>query len=278
MTARPCPPRDTAGARLRTSLDPEADAGSGRRRSARTADPDEARVRSMKRLCGADRQGSAPVPPREAAADARDRELPSVTASSPAAASALIRMPQRPASRRSSGRSGVSCSRRSSRRCAEASFAGDRSYIQRLAEQVARGEEIDRTGVDTNEAMAVELGFDGLGHSRPADPRHLRRIAARAGREPGLAPAAARGVRAGNGGGAVPPPGAPARPPARFAAPGGGSAGDARCAGRAGARPLRRITTTPAPAAELIDVFENVTELCPERWPIRMAVIVSAWD
>ena len=45
----------------------------------------------------------------------------------------------------------------------EARFSGDRAYIQRLAEQVARGEEIDRTGVDTNESMSVALEFPGRG-------------------------------------------------------------------------------------------------------------------
>ena len=28
----------------------------------------------------------------------------------------------------------------------------------------------------------------------------------------------------------------------------------------------------------MIDVFENVTELCSGRWPLRLVVIVSAWD
>ena len=32
----------------------------------------------------------------------------------------------------------------------ETNFSGDRSYVQKLADQVARGEEIDRTDVDAD--------------------------------------------------------------------------------------------------------------------------------
>ena len=39
----------------------------------------------------------------------------------------------------------------------EINFSGDRSYIQKLADQVARGEEIDRTAMDASEEMQVVL-------------------------------------------------------------------------------------------------------------------------
>ena len=45
----------------------------------------------------------------------------------------------------------------------EASFSGDRSYVQRLADQVARGEEPDRTALDADEELAVEVYFEPEG-------------------------------------------------------------------------------------------------------------------
>jgi hypothetical protein len=156
----------------------------------------------------------------------------------------------------------------------EASFSGDRSYIQRLAEQVARGEEIDRTGVDTNEAMSVELEFESLGSADVLIPdtsgeslrvlveQHLWHPRLRAACEEATAialcvhPARLR----------VP------QPISLLAGLGGED-------GAAAPEPVAfDVHEHAATAAELIDVFENVTELCRERWPIRLAVIVSAWD
>jgi hypothetical protein len=157
----------------------------------------------------------------------------------------------------------------------EAGFSGDRSYIQRLAEQVARGEEIDRTGVDTNEAMAVELSFESLGRADVLIPdtsgeslrvlveQHLWHPRLRAACE--QATAIALFVH-----------------PARLRAPqpisllAGFESGDAP--GPAAEPVAFDVHEHAATAAELIDVFENVTELCRERWPIRLVVIVSAWD
>jgi hypothetical protein len=157
----------------------------------------------------------------------------------------------------------------------EASFSGDRSYIQRLAEQVARGEEIDRTGVDTNEAMAVELAFGSLGSADVLIPdtsgeslrvlveQHLWHPRLRAACED--ATAIALFVH-----------------PARLRAPQpmsllAGFDGE-QAADPAPEAVAFDVHEHAATAAELIDVFENVTELCRERWPIRLAVIVSAWD
>jgi len=157
----------------------------------------------------------------------------------------------------------------------EASFAGDRSYIQRLAEQVARGQEIDRTGVDTNEAMEVELEFNGLGRANVLIPdtsgESLRVLVeshvwhSRLREACSQATAVALFVH-----------------PARLRVPQRGSLLEV-----AGAQPADRYGEPRIPfdvhdhastAAELIDVFENVTEVCRESWPIRVAVIVSAWD
>ena len=156
----------------------------------------------------------------------------------------------------------------------EASFAGDRSYIQRLAEQVARGQELDRTGVDTNEAMSVVLDFEGLGSADVMIPdtsgESLRVLVESQLWHPRLLDACAQAT-------AIVLFVHPARlrvpQPVSLLAVAGAASAD--------------LEQEPAPfdvhehastAAELIDVFENLTELCRERWPIRLAVIVSAWD
>jgi hypothetical protein len=157
----------------------------------------------------------------------------------------------------------------------EASFAGDRSYIQRLAEQVARGQEIDRTGVDTNEAMAVELDFDGLGSANVLIPdtsgESLRVLVESQVWHPRLHDACAQASAV-----------ALFVHPARLRVPQPASLLEVA---QAADTDVQEEAVVPfdvhdhaATAAELIDVFENVTELCRERWPIRMAVIVSAWD
>ena len=158
----------------------------------------------------------------------------------------------------------------------EASFNGDRSYIQRLAEQVARGEEIDRTGVDTNEGMAVELLFESLGSADVLIPdtsgeslrvlveQHLWHPRLRAACEE--ATAIALFVH-----------------PARLRVPQpisllAGLDGVEEAAADAPEAVAFDVHDHAATAAELIDVFENVTELCRGRWPIRIVVIISAWD
>lgn len=157
---------------------------------------------------------------------------------------------------------------------AEASFSGDRSYIQRLAEQVARGEEIDRTGVDTNEAMAVELAFESLGGADVLIPdtsgESLRVLVEQRIWHPRLRAACEEATAI-----------ALFVHPARLRVPQpisllAGFGGDDTAAA---AEPVAfDVHEHAATAAELIDVFENVSELCRERWPIRLAVIVSAWD
>jgi len=157
----------------------------------------------------------------------------------------------------------------------EASFIGDRSYIQSLAEQVARGEELHRTGVDADEEMAVELEFTGLGRAAVRIPdtsgESLRVLVESQLWHPRLRGACANAtavmlfvhpahIR-------VPQPSSlltVVEPSANSAANGTAVPFD--------------VHDHACTAAELIDVFENVTELCRLRWPIRVAVIVSAWD
>ena len=42
----------------------------------------------------------------------------------------------------------------------EVSFSGDRAYVQTLADQVARAEEVARTAIDASDQLAVSLRFD----------------------------------------------------------------------------------------------------------------------
>ena len=161
----------------------------------------------------------------------------------------------------------------------ETNFSGDRSYVQKLADRVARGEEIDRTDVDADEEMRVELAFDGELTADLLIPdtsgESLRVLVERRIWYPRLLaacedataillfvhpdrvrmpqPISALATATGE----TPEP-APHQPPeaaAQF--------------------DLHQHGCT---AAELIDVFENVSELCHDRWPIRFGVVVSAWD
>jgi hypothetical protein len=162
---------------------------------------------------------------------------------------------------------------------AELDFAGDRSYVQRLADHVARGEEIPRTDVDTSEQTHIRLGFDGGGAADLLIPDtsgeslrllveghiwHPRLLEVCEGASAVLLFVHPDRVR-------VPEPvAAPAG-----AGPGAMAWGDEPTDPVESAVELRDEMCT---AAELIDVFENVAELCRERWPIRLGIVVSAWD
>ena len=141
---------------------------------------------------------------------------------------------------------------------------------------MARGLEIDRTGVDTNEAMSVELAFAGFGQADVAIPdtsgESLRVLVESRVWHPRLrdaineATAIALFVH-----------------PARVRVPQPVSLlsvvePDGDDEPQPDGMESFAIHDHAATAAELIDVFENVTELCRERWPIRIALIISAWD
>ena len=166
------------------------------------------------------------------------------------------------------------------RSVSEASFNGDRSYIQKLAEQVARGEEIDRTGVDANEEMAVELAFDPEGTAELLIPdtsgESLRVLVERHAWHPRLRSACEDATAI-----------LIFVHPERLRLP-----QPVSVLARASAESAEPAANEPADdgpvpfdahehgctAAELIDVFENVAELCHDRWPIRVGIVVSAWD
>jgi hypothetical protein len=161
----------------------------------------------------------------------------------------------------------------------ETNFSGDRSYVQKLADQVARGEEIDRTDVDADEEMRVELAFGGELTADLLIPdtsgESLRVLVERRMWYPRLlaacedATAILLFVH-----------------PDRVRMPQPISV----LAETTGEAPERAMKPPPedavqfdlhehgCTAAELIDVFENVSELCNDRWPIRFGVVVSAWD
>jgi hypothetical protein len=191
----------------------------------------------------------------------------------------------------------------------ETRFGGDRSYVQRLAEQVARGEELDRTALDADEGLSVALRFGELGVAELVVPdlsgEALRVLVERRIWYPRLLDACSEATAilvfvhpdrlrlpvriaagggfgaAGSGGVAVAGGGGVAE-----AGDGGGAAagdGGVAVAGESvsfhpddpiGFRADDHVCT----AAELIDAFENLAELWNGRRPVRVGIVVSAWD
>jgi hypothetical protein len=167
----------------------------------------------------------------------------------------------------------------------ETDFSGDRSYVQRLADQVARGEELDRTALDADEELAVEVSFDpeGIAELRIPDTsgESLRILAERRIWYPRLLAACTDATailffvhpeRL--------------RLPQRIAVAVAGTGEETEAAERApgdiefhppdGVR--FQAHEHECTAAELIDVFENLAALWRERPPVRIGVVVSAWD
>jgi Double-GTPase 1 len=159
----------------------------------------------------------------------------------------------------------------------ETNFSGDRSYVQKLAEQVARGEEIDRTAVDADESLAVTLAFDPHGEAELVIPdtsgESLRLLVERRVWHPRLIAACREAsafllfVHPEH-----------LRMPTPLSLLGAVAAGEDQHT-----EAVPDLVAFDAPrdactAAELIDVIENLTERVHGRWPIRIAVVVSAWD
>jgi Double-GTPase 1 len=154
----------------------------------------------------------------------------------------------------------------------EADFRGDRTYVQRLAEHVSRAEEIARTAMDAEDSMVVTLRFASAGTAELVIPdtsgEALRLLVEERAWYPRLRelleectaimlfvhPERLR----------VP------QPLAVLAAPAGGAAESEGMP----FEPREHAST----AAELIEIFENVADVCRDRWPIRVALVVSAWD
>jgi hypothetical protein len=212
----------------------------------------------------------------------------------------------------------------------ETRFGGDRSYVQRLAEQVARGEELDRTALDADEELSVALRFDEGGvaelvvpdtsgealrvlverriwYPRLLDacaeatailvfvhPDRLRlpvRLAASAGvvaggglAEAGGGVALVSGGMADGGvvqadGGVVQADGGVVQADGGVVQAGGGVAGGPETVDFHPDDPVAfRAHDHVCTAAELIDAFENLAELWSRRPPVRVGIVVSAWD
>jgi hypothetical protein len=154
----------------------------------------------------------------------------------------------------------------------EVDFQGDRSHINMLADQVSAGIEIERTEVDTTEGFQLEVGFAG-DHSARLDIPDLsgeatRELVEKRVWRKSLADTVQRAY-------AVMlfvHPDTLALPiPANFGvddAPEGDEVTDE----------LEFTVEDACTAAKLIELLENVIDLRPDLWPIRIAVIISAWD
>jgi hypothetical protein len=177
----------------------------------------------------------------------------------------------------------------------EARFSGDRSYIQRLAEQVARGEELERTPLDAEESLAVALEFESDGLVDLVIPdtsgESVRILLERRIWPEGLLAACENATAI-----LVFIHPQRIRLPSRVAVsrraadrgsehlgvdPDDGGALDSGVERDAVAdRPdvAFQYRHDAATAAELVDLFENLSDFFRGRWPIRVGVIVSAWD
>jgi hypothetical protein len=168
----------------------------------------------------------------------------------------------------------------------EASFSGDRSYVQRLADQVARGEEPDRTALDADEELAVEVYFEPEGLADLLIPdtsgESLRVLAERRIWYPRLLAACTDATAI-----LVFIHPERLRVPQRIVV---AAAGEQTAPGEQGESAPEDVEFHPGDAvrfqaqehactaAELIDVFENLAECWSDRRPIRVGVVISAWD
>jgi hypothetical protein len=159
----------------------------------------------------------------------------------------------------------------------EASFSGDRAYVQRLADQVARAQEVERTTLETSGQLAVTLDFEANGTADLLVPdtsgESLRLLF-----EQRVWYAPLRGICEEATGILLFVHPERIRVPQPVAVLGGA----AQAANGDGANATATIPFDPrehaSSAAELISVFENVADVGRALWPIRMAVVVSAWD
>lgn len=155
----------------------------------------------------------------------------------------------------------------------EVDFTGDRSRINLLADMVSGGIEIERTEVDSDEGFQLEVGFLGEHTARLDIPdlsgeatREL--VEERVWRE-SLADTVQRAealmlfVHPDK----IDPP-----VPANFTGTDEDEEDDEPEA------ELDFPVEDACTAAKLIELLENVVELRSSSWPIRIAVIVSAWD
>lgn len=155
----------------------------------------------------------------------------------------------------------------------EVDFMGDRSRINMLADNVSDGIEIDRTEVDTEEGFEVEVGFAGCDSARLDIPdlsgEATRELVEQRVWRKSLADTLGRAdvlmlfVHPDK----IEPP-----VPANFADADEAAHDDEEV------EELEFPVKDACTAAKLVELLENVIELRADLWPIRIAVIVSAWD
>ena len=155
----------------------------------------------------------------------------------------------------------------------ELDFTGDRSRVNMLADNVSNGVEIERTEVDTEEGFELEVGFAG-DHSARLDIPDLSGEASRElveGRvwRKSLADTLQRADALML---FVHPDRIELPIPANFTGDDESEPEDDE------ANELEFPVKDSCTAAKLVELLENVIELRSDLWPIRIAVIVSAWD
>lgn len=155
----------------------------------------------------------------------------------------------------------------------EVDFQGDRSHINMLADQVSAGIEIERTEVDTTEGFQLEVGFAG-DHSARLDIPDLSGEATRELVEKRVwRKSLAETVQRADAVMLFVHPDTLALPiPANFIGADDAPEGDEVT------EELEFLVEDACTAAKLIELLENVVDLRPDLWPIRIVVIISAWD
>jgi hypothetical protein len=154
----------------------------------------------------------------------------------------------------------------------EEDVTGDRSYIDSLAQQVANGDEIQRTNVETDQGMALSIGFGNLGVARLTIP-DLSGEAVRELVEDRLCRKALAATLWQSEAVVlfVNPDHIDFPTPTNMAFPVPGQ--------NASDSPLPEFAPENAcTAAKLVELLENVVELRWKAWPIPIVVVVSAWD
>jgi len=170
------------------------------------------------------------------------------------------------------------------------SLVGDRAYLQFLGEQVAAAEEVRRTDVDADDGMQLTVGFPELGEVILDVPdlsgETLRLLVEDRTWHPHLLAVIERAdalllfvhpaqmklpIRIDF----------TAEILANFVAQNAPMAEAAQSVDTDGAEqttPPRFSSRMACTAAKLVDAIENVLALKRSAWPVRLAIVVSAWD
>jgi hypothetical protein len=157
----------------------------------------------------------------------------------------------------------------------EIDFAGDRSRINMLADRVSNGIEIERTEVDTEEGFELEVSFEGGWNARLDIPDLAGEASRELVEERVWRLSLARTLERADGIMLfVHPDKIDAPVPANFT-----GADDDDDGTVADEQEEPKFTVKDAcTAAKLIELLENVIDLRADIWPIRIAMVISAWD